>query len=289
MKNPFYNLIENEFQPYFENKVRDEIRIKIVKKVKAQLNRKKLSMVRPCFVTGYSSNAIDNFIVQCLMLSKLENLYSPPFNNLHSFKPNYKETGLKEWVNMNIPNPEILYPFLDTREFAYHKKFLSLFIEFGYGPNIEWYKTSPPFELANTPTNLYFIEINLSSIDKSKGIIFKVGITKRSIEERFRGYSKYIRILRFIEYSDGRDAWLREQKVINYDRHRRFGNNDYAKEIVKKGKSIKSMENSELGDTKLLKDIVSRLGQSEWVCKGFIESEALDLFDQLCDYPPYFS
>ncbi len=293
MKNPFYNLIEkNQFERdrlFRENKIRNEIRFKMVKKVKQQLNRKKASLIHPSYVRGHSGDAMDNFIVQCLMLSKLTTLYSPPFNNLHSFEPTERETGLEEWVNANIPDPKVLYPFLDIEDFGYHQQVLYLFNEFGYGPNIEWYRTSPPSNIANTPVNLYFVKIDLSSIDESKKSIFKVGITKYSIKERFRGYLKYIRPLKFIEYSDGRDAWLREQKVVNYDRHRCFRDNLYLKKVEIKEMSDKSTEIKESGNAKLLKGVKSHLGKSEWVCEGFTENNAINLFNQLCDYPPYFN
>jgi hypothetical protein len=155
------------------------------------------------------------------------------------------------------------------------------------------------------PTTLYFAGLDSSllfnapwTVASSSKTVFKVGITQRSFKERFQGFLDKVTPLRLLYFEDGRDAYLREGKVINYDWHLHTRERDYPpadkQKLFKINQRSKSRYLSKNPDYNLKEEernynqYVSRLGPTEWVFHGMSESEALNIFSELCDWPPYF-
>ena len=61
----------------------------------------------------------------------------------------------------------------------------------------------------NKPALLYYLSIN-------NGELFKIGITNRTVQERFLPYElKSIEIVRILEFSNGKDALKEEQRILS--------------------------------------------------------------------------
>ena len=70
------------------------------------------------------------------------------------------------------------------------------------------YVTSAGFR-NDKPAILYYLSIN-------NGELFKIGITNRTVQERFLPYElKTIKVLSIIEFSNGKDALKQEQRILS--------------------------------------------------------------------------
>ena len=166
-----------------------------------------------------------------------------------------------------------------------------IFHDFHYGPNIFQWRTQN--KLKGKKWNLYLIAIDIGGILKLPTYrVYKVGITtKKAVVEKDKGqrfhrkYFDFIKVLRFIEYQDGRDAYTREQKVIKDSK-------DELELYIKNKYDGRPYENIKLMPKKLTRkmtyEIENYFASSEWVYETIgKENEILEKFDKLTTfYPP---
>ena len=192
--------------------------------------------------------------------------------------------------NYGIKNLEKLYPWLWSagRKLAV---LYPIFHDFHYGPNIFQWRTRN--KLKGKKWNLYLIAIDIGGILKLPTYrVYKVGITtKKAVVEKDKGqrfhrkYFDFIKVLRFIEYQDGRDAYTREQKVIKDSK-------DELEFYIKNKYDGKPYENIKLMPKKVAKkmtyEIENYFASSEWIYETIgKENEILEKFDKLTTfYPP---
>lgn len=175
-----------------------------------------------------------------------------------------------------------------------------------YGPprlSLESVFHRPPFPLNGTPVTLYLISIDLPALGLGSSKQWKVGITKKhniygaSKRSRFSGdLIKVISVVDSIRFSDGRDAFFLEQKIINVP----SGSSDSRKASdfrVKVNPAFNSILRELIakhGDyhkaKRELRDIAKGLGlgPSEWVWNGKSEEFVRHQFKALTSYAPYF-
>ena len=165
-----------------------------------------------------------------------------------------------------------------------------IFHDFHYGPNIFQWRTQN--KLKGKKWNLYLIAIDIGGILKLPTYrVYKVGITtKKAVVEKDKGrrfhrkYFDFIKVLRFIEYQDGRDAYTREQKVIKDSK-------DELEFYIKNKYDGKPYENIKLMPKKVAKkmtyEIESYFASSEWIYETIgKENEILEKFDKLTTFYP---
>jgi hypothetical protein len=176
-----------------------------------------------------------------------------------------------------------------------------------YGPPrlpLESVFRKAPFPLKGIPATLYLISIDLLALGLGGEKQWKIGITKKSNILGTGGRSRFsgelvgaISIVDSIRFSDGRDAYFLEQKIIRAsDEDRHFN----------KATSFKVRANPELesrihelmakngydyeGAVNYLKDLAKGLGlgPTEWVWKNKDEEFVETRFRSLTSCAPYF-
>lgn len=60
------------------------------------------------------------------------------------------------------------------------------------------------------PDFLYYLKVTYNN-----QVFYKIGITNRTIKERFGSDMKYIQVLHKIHYKSGQDAYNEEQRILN--------------------------------------------------------------------------
>lgn len=69
----------------------------------------------------------------------------------------------------------------------------------------------------NLPAILYYIKIFKDNIS-----LYKIGITNRTVKQRFNSEMKYIKMIKFKEYVIGIDAYYKEQEILERYREYRY-------------------------------------------------------------------
>lgn len=172
----------------------------------------------------------------------------------------------------------------------------ALVYDYYYGPSaFDW--TGCSLTLKSTPTTLYLIEIDFAKIKLGKHRTYKVGITQKEHVVGSARNARYagacvpaIRVLGQIRFSDGRDAYLREQKILCYYKRqitlKHWGLLDaslYRKESTKRQnihRRISSLDSSGI--------VKKMLGRTEWIFSGETEQEVMATFRQLTIHEPDF-
>lgn len=68
----------------------------------------------------------------------------------------------------------------------------------------------------NKPTTLYYVEFNVNGV-----LYYKIGITTKTVQQRFAGDNIPCRVLWKRTYASGRTAYIKEQKILQkYDKYR---------------------------------------------------------------------
>ena len=176
-----------------------------------------------------------------------------------------------------------------------------------YGPMIWSWKNffqKAPFPLENTTTRLYLVEIDLPSLGFMLPKQWKVGITQKgsilgkNSNSRFSGKSKEsITPIREVLFSDGRDAYFLEQKIIHLSKLDRAA---MVRSEREKSRGMPRHTSSELDakqkheleeswKTRVYADIKScGLGRSEWIWKERDRAYVANAFDRIVAFSPYF-
>lgn len=199
---------------------------------------------------------------------------------------------IERWVSEDLGITELctLYPFITQKDHLQPIK--DLIYDFEYGPNpFDWASLRIPFKLKSEATKLYFVKIDLGGLaGYEHEYVYKVGITKKEVvgsskKARYAGeLTQHIDILRELDFRDGRDAFLREQKVIKYDRKNCLNRTTKKEVVTSDGVVLDTINPIDKSPRKVL----SQLGPSEWVFGSLSEEEALSIFDQLTAYSPDF-
>jgi hypothetical protein len=291
-------------------KDRQSLLRELIKTERRRILSRKAGSIKPICRMGIQGDALDAFILQSKLLESLDQLYPVPDELLGKDPGSYDEKeskAWKDWYALHVPKPGEIDLFLPERrncessdqyEALCHRRILSIFTGYGYGPRIRWNTSQPPFKLKGEAATLYFAKIDTSPFDYPLGSnrqwVFKVGITQRTFEERFdlKGARELMTPLRTAVFLDGRDAWLREQKVIQYSHLLEeqlyfYPSSDQKSEYKRRLLLRKKKEKSrQVFDAKTIK-IRNRLAPSEWVFCEMDEGQAVKIFDQLCDFAPY--
>jgi hypothetical protein len=176
-----------------------------------------------------------------------------------------------------------------------------------YGPMIWSWKNifqKAPFPLENTATRLYLVEIDLPSLGFMLPKQWKVGITQKSSvlgkssNARFSGKSKEsITPIREVLFSDGRDAYFLEQKIIHLSKLDRAvmvrSEREKSKGMSKHASSVlDAKQRHELEESwkiRVYADIKRYgLGRSEWIWRERNRAFVTNAFDRIVAYSPYF-
>jgi len=237
------------------------------------------------FVSIINGNPFDRDIEKKTLVWQLMLLARLPTLSL----PGDREA--EEWLNhdLHILDPSTLYPLVTDSGSLNRVK--DLVYKFCYGPNaFDWQRAKIPFKLDGQKVTLYFVKIDLGGIAGIESqYVYKVGITKKDVigdksSARFHGkHGKHIKVLRQISYSDGKDAFLREQKVIEYNARNKLSGKENPKTKEEACTYSKFVTNNLIPN-----QIWKFLGSSEWVFSRLSEAEALLLFDQLTNHDAYF-
>lgn len=162
----------------------------------------------------------------------------------------------------------------------------------------------PPFPLEGVPATLYLISINLPELGVGGEKQWKIGITKKSDvlgtsgKSRFSGrLNGFISDVDSIRFSDARDAYFLEQKIIHMSSQDKLSNKSstFRVRLNPASESILReimMENNCGYEVALgcLKDLAQGLGlgPTEWIWKGRSEDYVRSSFRSLVSYAPYF-
>lgn len=283
----------------------------LIKTERKRILSRKTRSIKPICRMGIQGDALDGFILQSKLLESLDRLYPLPDELLgkHPNTSDEKERkAWRAWYAQHVPRPERIKILLPDRNAAANDsqyeamcqfRILSIFNGYGYGPRIRWHDKRPPFKLKGEATTLYFAKIDTSPFNyplgSSRQWVFKVGITQRTFEERFdlKAARELVTPLRLITFADGRDAWLREQKVIEYshllEEQQYFYPNAIQKSEYKRRFLLgKKKDEAQEALDDMTRKVRNKLAPSEWVFCEMDEGQALEMFDQLCNYKPYY-
>ncbi len=190
----------------------------------------------------------------------------------------YKEnraTELVEWIKEEVK----LFNSFDLEE--YKKKahaIADIVFEFkGIGPNaFDWYGADIPFQLNDKPVTLYLVKLDFRNDNTSDFDTYKVGITNKPLVKGPQGVAKYsgyekiwVKVLCQHRYSDGRDAYIRQQKIKN--------NKLFTREAIKEYNFIPPKEYTKV------------LEPENWIWQGQAEHEVMEAFKSLINYSDDFS
>ena len=206
----------------------------------------------------------------------------------------FPNLNLNEEENYGASEIEKAYPYITSIYHLY--RINDLIFNFKYGPSAFSWKFVP-FKLKGQKVKLYLVSIDIGLLaEKESFLIHKVGITKREVADgtsksRFPSkIAKFTRVLRVIEYEDGRDAFIREQKIIRdsaleeslFEKKYDIENGDYSFH-----KHPRRLRRNQIGEP-LPRKIQNILGVMEWIYIYFSEDYIKDKFDRLNAYSPDF-
>lgn len=201
------------------------------------------------------------WLLQCFLLSQVKRI-PLLFKNEQLLENPDKYLG----ADLNQLYPTIVCP-------DHFEALRTLVYDFGYGPNaFPWHlKRAEQDYLKEKPTKLYLISVDLGSLTgQERCLVWKIGITSRPQvagkgNARYAGkYTKYIEVLRNVEYQDGSIAFMKEQVYI---------------QLASREKSRSLGKRIDWG--KLSERDRSTLGLSEIVLEGRAKKLAISLFDQI--------
>lgn len=175
-----------------------------------------------------------------------------------------------------------------------------------YGPmQLPWNEvfSKAPFVLNDVPASLYLVEIDLPKIGIDIPMQWKVGITKREVigrksNSRFYGEtSEAVSVVRVLDFSDARDAFFLEQKLIAIARSDEISARAFEDEEINAmtpSKRSKILSERKTKFNNRVKQLRSKelkrlgLGPSEWVWEGRTAEYVESSFDRITSYAPYF-
>lgn len=175
-----------------------------------------------------------------------------------------------------------------------------------YGPteiDLDLLFEKAPFPLERNPATLYLVKIDMAKLGYDKPSQWKVGITQRSVlgnksGSRFSGKTRdAISVSRSIRFSDARDAFFLEQKIIklsSYDSQIAFRGDDEKLNALSKDDRHNAIRTRKAALTSKMQFVSSRdlkshgIGPSEWVWEGRDDEYVESSFDRVVAYAPYF-
>ena len=221
----------------------------------------------------------DFFLLQCFLLTRVRWISSD--FHCHSLSANA--------LRLLGSSLNDLYPVVVEEKAAFFV--YSLLFDFGYGPNLfPWHRYRVEEDnLDGVPTTFYLVRIDVGSLlGGVSDFVWKVGITFKpvvGVRGRFSGkYSKFVSILREINYSDGRIAFMKEQTYLQMAPSGSF---ERALEPWQyRLREVDLVEDEGIDPFQYLsKRDVSVLGLSEWVFGAYkTPKRAIALFEQLTQY-----